>query len=383
MGENRREYRMSNRAVQSQHSNTLKRSMVIVILVMAFSAFAIMMLTPSSFGSSTSSSAGKSPNETAALKSTKWATNVTAKIGNGSWTFSADGIPASKFMASYYAIPKDPLNVSAAGASIGATSTEVKAKQYSYTLPLIPKWSSTTTSAPMGPIGVMLSGAVLYNPYEAGGAKTVATSDNFFVTSNGVTASFLDSCNSHPNPFDFHYHGLPTCLVAFATGQKVSVTPVVSNAGTTTAAVKKTNAASKKPVLVGYSFDGYGIYDNIAMNGTTIPVSALDECNGIVSSVPGYSKAIYHYVLENVKNEHSSLRCFHGVVSSAYTQALQNMVNNAKGGPPQGGPLPQTSSPSHMNTGRFAATAQSLAANSGKDALLLAQLKSLTKNTPC
>ena len=147
MGENRREYRMSNRAVQSQYSNTLKRSMVIVILVMAFSAFAIMMLTPSSFGSSTSSSAGKSPNETAALKSTKWATNVTAKIGNGSWTFSTDGIPASKFMASYYAIPKDPLNVSAAGASIGATSTEVKAKQYSYTLPLIPKWSSTTTSS--------------------------------------------------------------------------------------------------------------------------------------------------------------------------------------------------------------------------------------------
>ena len=40
-------------------------------------------------------------------------------------------------------------------------------------------------------------------------------------------------------------------------------------------AVREDNAASKRPVIVGFAFDGFGIYDNVAMNGKTIRGMAL------------------------------------------------------------------------------------------------------------
>ena len=54
-------------------------------------------------------------------------------------------------------------------------------------------------------------------------------------------------------------------------------------------------------------------------------VTSLDACNGIFSPVPGYPKGLYHYVLENVKGARSSIGCFHGTVSSAYTRALEEL----------------------------------------------------------
>jgi hypothetical protein len=105
---------------------------------------------------------------------------------------------------------------------------------------------------------------------------------------------------------------------------------VTSTAGTTTDPVVEDNAASKRPVILGFAFDGYGIYDNVAMNGHTVPVSALDACNGIFSPVPGYPHGVYHYVLENVKGARSSIGCYHGVVSSAYTRALEDELDGAE-----------------------------------------------------
>jgi hypothetical protein len=88
--------------------------------------------------------------------------------------------------------------------------------------------------------------------------------------------------------------------------------------------VSEVNAASRRPVLLGVAFDGYAICDNVSMSGRVVPIAALDACNGIDSLVPGYPRGIYHYVLENVKGARSSVACFHGVVSSAYTSALRH-----------------------------------------------------------
>ena len=94
----------------------------------------------------------------------------------------------------------------------------------------------------------------------------------------------------------------------------------------------------------------------------TIPVSALDACNGIFSPVPGYANGVYHYVLENVKGARSSIGCYHGVVSSAYTQALQGVLDGGNTPPPPA----STTTP---------ATAQSLAASKSEDALLRTLLR--------
>jgi hypothetical protein len=126
-------------------------------------------------------------------------------------------------------------------------------------------------------------------------------------------------------------------------------------------------------VILGFAFDGFAIYDNVAMNGRVIGVSSLDACNGIFSPVPGYPHGVYHYVLENVKGARSSIGCFHGVVSSSYTQALESLLNGAKS---------QTSIAHSVSTSAVA-TAFTLAANRNEDILLRAMLKLSGRNRDC
>lgn len=302
--------------------------------------------------------------ERVALTYVHWTSNVKVTTAHGSWTFTSDGLPASNFVAADYAVPSNPFDVSAAGANVIASSTILKDQNYVYTLPLTPKYSKSVTTTNQGPIGFLLDGGALYNPYEANHA-TVATSDNFIATANGLTASFLDDCDGHPGPGgQYHYHGLPTCLVAYATGGTASVASVTSTAGTSTAAVSETTTASRRPVILGFAFDGYGIYDNVAMGGAMVPVSALDACNGIFSPVPGYPRGVYHYVLENVKGARSSIGCYHGVVSSAYTHALESLLD---------GPSPRWTIAAA--TPASDATARTVAANKGEDTFLLAMLR--------
>lgn len=298
--------------------------------------------------------------EAAALKKVAWTTNVKVSLGNGSWTFTSSGLPASEFLASNYAVPSNPFAVSAAGANVVSSVSILKDQGFDYTLPITPHYSTSVTTTNQGPIGFLLDGAALYNPYEAN-HSTVATSDNFVATARGVTASFLDNCDGHPGPGgQYHYHGLPTCLVSYASGGHPQVSSVTSTRGTSTAGVVEDNRAEREPVILGYAFDGFGIYDNVAMSGATVRVSSLDACNGIFSPMPGYPHGIYHYVLENVKGARSSIGCFHGIVPSAYTHALEELLT------PGHSPL---SRPTTFNAGSLA-TAQSLAANKGEDAFL-------------
>jgi hypothetical protein len=301
--------------------------------------------------------------EAAAVRAVRWTSNVVISVGKGSWTFKSDGLPASRFVATNYAVPSNPFDVSATGANVVASVSVLQDQNYDYTLPTTPVYSKTVTTTNQGPIGFLLDGAALFNPYEANHA-TVATSDNFIATVNGVSASFLDSCDGHPGPEgQYHYHGLPACLVSYATGASATVASVTSLSAKTTSAVSEVNAASKRPVILGFAFDGYGIYDNIAMNGRTIPVSSLDSCNGIFSPVPEYPQGVYHYVLENVKGARSSIGCYHGVVSSAYTEALESVL----GGVASSG---TTSVDAHEPANAF-----TLAANKSEDTLLLTMLR--------
>ena len=303
---------------------------------------------------------GTAQSEVIAEKSVKWTSNVAVSLGNGSWTFRSNGLPASRFLASHYAVPANPFDVSASGASVIASVSVLRYQGYDYTLPLTLVYSKKTTTTNQGPNGFLLDGDSLYNPSEAN-HSTVATSDNFVITVNGVSASFLDTCGGHPGPGgQYRYHGLPACLVSYASGGDTKVTSASSTTSTATSAVIETNTASKRPLILGFDFDGYGIYDNIAMNGATIRVASLDGCNGIFSPVPGYPHGVYHYVLENVKGARSSIGCYHGVVSSVYTRALRNALN---------GPTDLARSKYPMNS-RDPASAFTLAANRSEDAVL-------------
>ena len=238
---------------------------------------------------------------TTALKAAKWNSTVKLTYSKTSIVLQPTGIPDHTRDA-YYAVPNAGVVVpDATSATIVKDPT--KAQTYKFTIPTIPKYSSKTTSAPLGSIGVMISGAVLYNPYEGDG-KTVAMANNFTITdSNGITASFVDKCTGHPTPQQgaYHYHGLSKCVTA------------------------KVDKTTKPSHIIGFALDGFPIYGDRDAKGKQLTAKNLDKCNGINSATPEFPKGIYHYVLLGTSDARSSITCFHGEVDTSQIQQMPAM----------------------------------------------------------
>lgn len=236
--------------------------------------FLVATLAPATANAATSTQAG--------FAQAKWASNVKVTFGGGKLRFRSNGLPLTGRLAEY-AVPDS-----------GAVADPSKAQNYDYSITLSPKKAKKVTPAPMGAIGVMISGGALFNPYEAGGVKVAVTS-NFFVTdSKGKKVPFLDSCNGHPTPNgQFHYHGLPSCLTS------------------------KIDKAGSPSHIIGIAFDGFPIYGNQGVKGKIITSKELDSCNGITSVTPEFPQGIYHYVLTSEKNSASSIKCFAGTADAS------------------------------------------------------------------
>jgi len=239
------------------------------------------------------------------IKAAAWNPTIKITYSESSINFQPDGIPNHERDA-YYAVPNAGVVVpDASSAQIIKDPTSVQA--YSFDIPAIPEFVDEITSAPLGSIGVMISGAVLYNPYEGDGT-TVAISNNFTITNSaGITASFVDKCSGHPTPGmngtggAYHYHGLPSCVT------------------------KKVDVETGPSHIIGIALDGFLIYGANDINGKPVPSSALDECNGINSPTPEFPNGVYHYVLPGTADATSSIRCFHGKVEVAQIQPMPNM----------------------------------------------------------
>mgnify|MGYP000514677710 CR=1 FL=1 len=236
-----------------------------------------------------------------AIKGADWNPTVKLSFTGNSVTMEPNGIPDHARDA-YYAVPIAGVVVPDA-----STATIVKdptvAQSYNFSIPTNPEYTSKVTSTSMGSIGVMISGAVLYNPYEGDG-KTVAMANNFTITdSKGRTASFVDSCAGHPTPQQgaYHYHGLSNCTTA------------------------KVDEAGQASHIIGFALDGFPIYGDRDVNGKQLTYKNLDQCNGIKSPTPEFPQGIYHYVLLPTNDVHSSISCFHGKVDENQMQPMPAM----------------------------------------------------------
>jgi hypothetical protein len=228
----------------------------------------------------------------------KWGSNVTVVMDGGTLVLQSDGIPNHPRDAQY-AIPGP--------GGFRAENDPTKAQGYRFSIPMSPTRAASPTPTNLGVIGLMISGASLFNPYEGDG-RTIAMQSNISVTgANGQKVWFLDRCNGHPQPTrgTYHYHALPKCV---------------------TATVDAPNGPSH---IIGIAFDGYPIYGDRDVNGVRVDPASLDRCNGITSATPEFPDGIYHYVLLDTNGENSSIRCFTGVVDPALMRA---------GGPGMGGP---------------------------------------------
>ncbi len=237
----------------------------------------------------------------AGFSQARWASNVTVTQENGKLRYRSNGIPNHARDAEYaVGVGPGPLPTAANAVAIADPTTT---QNYDFSIPLTPTKAATATATNMGTIGVMISGASLFNPYEGDGV-TVATQSNFSVKGTGGTdVWFLDSCSGHPTPMMgmYHYHALPKCVTATVDG------------------------STGPSHIIGIAFDGYPIYGNRDISGTVVPAAALDTCNGITSATPEFPNGVYHYVLLDVAGPASSIRCFTGVVDPSLVQSMPGM----------------------------------------------------------
>ncbi len=144
-----------------------------------------------------------------------------------------------------------------------------------------------------GEVGVMLSGVVIFNAFDAEGRDAVAH-------------EVQDSCDGHPQQSGFyHYHSLSDCIEDTSTSGHSS--------------------------LVGYAFDGYGIYGYYGEDGGEVTNEDLDECHGHTHVIEwdGQMVEMYHY---HATHEFPyTVGCFHGTPSVRTVSA-----GEGQGGGPQG-----------------------------------------------
>lgn len=131
----------------------------------------------------------------------------------------------------------------------------------SATVPADPTVAATPSCLPMGPIGVLADGVVLFNALDADDR-------------DAVVHEILDAaCDGHPQSKGiYHHHDIPSCLMSKAGGADTST-------------------------LIGYAFDGFGIYIEKDVYGNLLTNANLDECHGRTSKVmwDGKPTVMYHY----------------------------------------------------------------------------------------
>lgn len=246
----------------------------------------------------------------AGVEAAQWSDNVTIDVGSDSFNFSSNGLPSHEIPDQFlvpttgsFSPPVTADEVSAVDSSIAVVETPVDLD-----IPLNPVYSETTTDTNLGTIGVVLSGAQLFNDYEDPDRSFVAVDDNFDI--DGVF--FVDSCNGHPLALkadgtgsgSYHYHGVPYCI-----------TDVV-------------DADGEHSTILGFLIDGFPFYGPQDEGGATISSDELDECSGHVGPTPEFPEGIYHYHLTQDRSPYT-VDCYHGVVESS--------GDTGDGGPPADG----------------------------------------------
>lgn len=125
-------------------------------------------------------------------------------------------------------------------------------------LPATPEVAAKASCVPLGPIGISLTGGLLFNALDANGQDAVAH-------------EIQDSCQGHPTRNGaYHYHNLTTCLEDKNTGHSA---------------------------LTGYAFDGFGVYGHRGEQGEELTNADLDECHGHTHAIEwdGKTANMYHY----------------------------------------------------------------------------------------
>lgn len=214
--------------------------------------------------------------------------DLTQKIsvdGNVSWpqaTWTA-GVGAQTRTLTSKDLPKGhptgtfPVSMHDDAYSYDRNPNSIKEQGVNLSIPLNP----TVQAKPScigGEVGIATTGVLIFNAFDAGGRDAVAT-------------EIQDNCEGHPQEGGYyHYHGYSEC---FADG----------------------SGQDEHSGLLGYAFDGFGIYGLRGEDGKELSSADLDECHGHTHAIiwDGKQTTMYHYHFTH--DFPYTVSCFRGTAS--------------------------------------------------------------------
>ncbi len=137
----------------------------------------------------------------------------------------------------------------------------IEAQDFRLELPYAPELADEP-SCVGGEVGLLKSGVVLFDAVDAGGRDAVAY-------------EIQDHCDGHPQASSaYHYHSASSCVL------------------------DDLDPGTGQSKLIGWAFDGFGIYGPRDASGNELTSDDLDECHGTTSKVKfnGKKQKMYHYV---------------------------------------------------------------------------------------
>ncbi len=167
-------------------------------------------------------------------------------------------------------------------------------------LPLNPTLAAAPSCAP-GEIGIAITGIPIFNALDAEGRDAVAH-------------EIQDECDGHPQiSGQYHYHNLSSCIEELDLDADTS---------------------SHSP-LIGYAFDGFGIFGYRGENGELMTNETLDECHGHTHVIEwdGQQVEMYHY--HATAEFPYTVGCMRGTPVMFHSGGMQQ--GGQQGQPPQGG----------------------------------------------
>jgi hypothetical protein len=225
-----------------------------------------------------------------AVKKAPWGDNLTLTFGTGIVNIKSNGLPNHEHIPDKFLIPKNPNDQpfkkkSAENFNIVDAKDYLKETPINDTLTTLPTFVETPTDTGLGQIGIIVSGARLFNDYENIERSVVALDDNVFHDH----AAFVDQCNGHPlvSGESYHYHGVPKCIT------------------------EKLDVAGQHSTMIGLMADGFPIYGDKGAGGVEMKNADLDQCSGHTEPTKEFPDGIYHYHLTSDKAPYS-VDCYHG-----------------------------------------------------------------------
>jgi hypothetical protein len=206
----------------------------------------------------------------------EWTGRFSITLDGATRTFAGNGLPS-------HVTGVFPIARTDDAYAFDRNPNSIRAIPISVAVPADPVPAAAPSCLPLGPIGVLRTGAVLFNALDAAGRDAVAH-------------EIQDTCFGHPGPGGaYHYHSLTPCLADAG----VSETP-----------------DSHSP-LVGYAFDGFGIFGPRGEGGIALATSDLDECHGHTHEIEWDGRRVTRYHYHATWSYPYTLGCFHGVSSRA------------------------------------------------------------------